>query len=204
MLFRSGKYIVDMGQNMVGLIHVKLKGKKDKPIAMRFAEVLKDNSTELYLDNIRSAQVTNVYTPAADGSFEWEPIFVYHGFRFVEISGLDYEPAAADFTGKVLYDEMATIGKFETSNEMINKLHKNSYWGIRGNYRGMPTDCPQRDERLGWLGDRTTGAHGESFIFNNALLYKKWMVDIEESMNENGSISVVVPQIGRASCRERV
>ena len=190
----GGKYIIDMGQNMVGLIHVKLKGKKDKPITMRFAEVLKDNDTELYLDNIRSAQVTNVYTPAADGSFEWEPIFVYHGFQFVEISGLDYEPAAADFTGKVIYDEMATIGKFETSNEMINKLHKNSYWGIRGNYRGMPTDCPQRDERLGWLGDRTTGAHGESFIFNNALLYKKWMVDIEESMNENGSISVVVPR----------
>lgn len=164
----DGRYIVDMGQNMVGIQQVKLRGKKDKPITMRFAEVLKDNGTELYLDNLRSALVTDIYTPAADGEFVWEPLFVYHGFRFMEISGLDYEPAADDFTGKVVYDEMATNGTFETSEELINRLHKNAYWGIRGNYRGMPTDCPQRDERLGWLGDRTTGAYGESFIFGNA------------------------------------
>ena len=175
----DGRYIVDMGQNMVGIQQVKLRGKKDKPITMRFAEVLKDNGTELYLDNLRSALVTDIYTPAADGEFVWEPLFVYHGFRFMEISGLDYEPAADDFTGKVVYDEMATNGTFETSEELINRLHKNAYWGIRGNYRGMPTDCPQRDERLGWLGDRTTGAYGESFIFGNALMYKKWLVDIE-------------------------
>lgn len=180
----DGRYIVDMGQNMVGIQQVKLRGKKDKPITMRFAEVLKDNGTELYLDNLRSALVTDIYTPAADGEFVWEPLFVYHGFRFMEISGLDYEPAADDFIGKVVYDEMATNGTFETSEELINRLHKNAYWGIRGNYRGMPTDCPQRDERLGWLGDRTTGAYGESFIFGNALMYKKWLVDIEESMNE--------------------
>lgn len=190
----DGRYIVDMGQNMVGIQQVKLRGKKDKPITMRFAEVLKDNGTELYLDNLRSALVTDIYTPAADGEFVWEPLFVYHGFRFMEISGLDYEPVADDFTGKVVYDEMATNGTFETSEELINRLHKNAYWGIRGNYRGMPTDCPQRDERLGWLGDRTTGAYGESFIFGNALMYKKWLVDIEESMNENGSISVVSPR----------
>lgn len=180
----DGRYIVDMGQNMVGIQQVKLRGKTDKPITMRFAEVLKDNGTELYLDNLRSALVTDIYTPAADGEFVWEPLFVYHGFRFMEISGLDYEPAADDFIGKVVYDEMATNGTFETSEELINRIHKNAYWGIRGNYRGMPTDCPQRDERLGWLGDRTTGAYGESFIFGNALMYKKWLVDIEESMNE--------------------
>ena len=189
----DGRYIVDMGQNMVGIQQVKLRGKKDKPITMRFAEVLKDNGTELYLDNLRSALVTDIYTPAADGEFVWEPLFVYHGFRFMEISGLDYEPVADDFTGKVVYDEMATNGTFETSEELINRLHKNAYWGIRGNYRGMPTDCPQRDERLGWLGDRTTGAYGESFIFGNALMYKKWLVDIEESMNENGSICGISP-----------
>lgn len=190
----EGRYIVDMGQNMVGLQQVKLYGKKDQPIIMRFAEVLKDNGTELYLDNMRSALVTDVYTPAKDGQFTWEPLFVYHGFRFMEISGLDKEPTVADFVGKVVYDEMSTVGHFETSEDILNNIHKNAYWGIRGNYRGMPTDCPQRDERLGWLGDRTTGAYGESFIFDNALLYKKWLVDIEESMNENGSISVVSPR----------
>lgn len=190
----EGRYIVDMGQNMVGIQQVKLRGKKDCPITMRFAEVLKDNGTELYLDNLRSTLVTDTYTPAVDGEFTWEPLFVYHGFRFMEISGLDYEPVSADFIGKVVYDQMATTGTFETSNTLINQLHKNAYWGIRGNYRGMPTDCPQRDERLGWLGDRTTGAYGESFVLGNALMYKKWLADIEESMNENGSISVVSPR----------
>ena len=190
----GGRYIVDLGQNMVGIMQVRLNGKKDQPITMRFAEVLKDNGTELYLDNIRGAQVTDIYTPANDGKFEWEPLFVYHGFRFAEISGLDEAPTVADFTGKVVYDNMATTGAFETSDKIINKIHENAYWGIRGNYRGMPTDCPQRDERLGWLGDRATGAFGESFIFNNALLYNKWLVDIEESMNEAGSISVVSPR----------
>ncbi|MDR2774521.1 MAG: glycoside hydrolase family 78 protein [Tannerella sp.] len=190
----GGRYIVDMGQNMVGWIQVRLKGKKDTPVTMRFAEVLKPNGTELYVDNLRHALAADVYTPASDGKFTWEPTFIYHGFRFVEISGLDNEPAVTDFTGKVVYDEMATIGTFETSNELINRIHKNAYWGIRGNYRGMPTDCPQRDERLGWLGDRATGAYGESFLFNNALMYNKWLVDIEESMNEAGSISVVSPR----------
>ena len=190
----DGKYIIDMGQNMVGWLQVNLKGKKEQPITMRFAELLKEGDTELYLDNIRGALVTDVYTPAKDGSFVWEPLFVYHGFRFVEISGLDYQPATKDFTGKVVYDNMPTIGTFETSNPLVNQIFKNAYWGIRGNYRGMPTDCPQRDERLGWLGDRATGAHGESFIFRNVLLYKKWMKDIEDSMNENGSISVVSPR----------
>jgi alpha-L-rhamnosidase len=190
----EGRYIVDMGQNMVGLLQVRLNGKKDQPVTLRFAEVLKPDGSELYTDNLRGALVTDVYTPAKDGSFTWEPLFVYHGFRFAEISGVDDEPTVADFTGKVVYDEMATTGSFETSDELINQLYKNAYWGIRGNYRGMPTDCPQRDERLGWLGDRATGAHGESFLFNNALMYNKWLVDIEESMNENGSISVVSPR----------
>lgn len=190
----KGRYIIDMGQNMVGYLNVKLQGKQNQPISMRFAEELEQDGKSLYMDNLRGALVANIYTPASDGMFTWEPQFVYHGFRFAEISGLDSEPAINDLVGKVVYDEMTTIGTFETSNELINKLYSNCYWGIRGNYRGMPTDCPQRDERLGWLGDRTTGAYGESFIFNNALMYKKWLVDIEESMNENGSISVVSPR----------
>ncbi|MDR1601318.1 MAG: glycoside hydrolase family 78 protein [Tannerella sp.] len=190
----DGKYILDMGQNMVGWLQVKLKGAKDRPVILRFAETLKDNGTELYTDNLRSARATDTYMPARDGDFSWEPLFVYHGFRFVEISGLDYQPELTAFTGKVAYDKMATIGRFETSNGLINRIYRNAFWGVRGNYRGMPTDCPQRDERLGWLGDRATGAHGESFVFNNHLMYAKWLKDIEESMNENNSISVVSPK----------
>ena len=144
----DGKYIIDMGQNMVGRLAVSLKGKKDQPVTMKFAELLKEDGS-LYLANLRSANVTDIYTPARDGQFSWEPIFVYHGFRFVEISGLDYKPELSAFTGKVIYDKMKTTGKFETSNPLVNQIYKNAYWGIRGNYRGMPTDCPQRDERHG-------------------------------------------------------
>jgi len=130
---------------------------------LRFAELLNPDST-LYLANIRSAKVTDIYTPAADGPFSWEPSFVYHGFRFVEISGMEEQPQLSHFTGRVFYDRMETTGQFETSNEVINKTFRNAYWGIRGNYRGMPTDCPQRDERQGWLGDRATGCFGEAFV----------------------------------------
>lgn len=190
----DGKFILDMGQNMVGWLKINsLNGKKDQPVTMRFAEILNPDST-LYLANIRSAKVTDIYTPAKDGVFTWEPSFVYHGFRFVEVSGLDEQPELSSFTGKVVYDRMETTGQFETSNSIINQTFKNAYWGIRGNYRGMPTDCPQRDERQGWLGDRATGCFGEAFIFNNALLYGKWTQDIEDSQNPEGSISVVSPR----------
>lgn len=186
------RYIVDMGQNMVGVEQVKFRGRKGVPVKMRFAEVLKDNGTELYLDNLRTAQVTDTYIPDRDGEFAYTPSFVYHGYRFMEVTGAE-GVTAKNIKGHVVYDEMATIGTFETSNALLNQLVKNAYWGIRGNYRGMPTDCPQRDERQGWLGDRTTGAYGESFLLNNNLLYRKWLTDIEESMNEHGSISNASP-----------
>ncbi len=188
----GGKYILDMGQNMVGWLKVHLKGAKGKPISMKFSETLNSDGS-LYLDNLRSAKVMDVYTPAENGEFTWHPSFVYHGFRFVEISGIDYQPSLNDFTGEVFYDKMATTGTFKSSDQLLNQIHKNAYWGVRSNYRGMPTDCPQRDERLGWLGDRTTGAYGEAFLFNNGQLYNKWLQDIEDSMTPEGSISDVSP-----------
>ncbi|MDR1936914.1 MAG: alpha-rhamnosidase, partial [Tannerellaceae bacterium] len=99
----------------------------------------------------------------------------------------------SDFEGRVVYDEMDVTGQFETSDPTINQVYKNAYWGIRGNYRGMPTDCPQRDERMGWLGDRAVGSQGESFIFDNHNLYAKWLDDIEQSQRETGSIPDVAP-----------
>ena len=188
----DGKYVIDMGQNMVGWLAVNLKGKKDQPIKMVFSEMLNEDGS-LRLANMRSALVTDIYTPAKDGVFSWEPSFVYHGFRYIEISGLEEKPTIEDFIGKVVYDWMQTTGYVKTSNALVNQIHSNAFWGIRSNYRGMPTDCPQRDERLGWLGDRTTGAYGEAYIFNNANLYNKWMQDIEDSMSPQGSISDVSP-----------
>lgn len=118
---------------------------------------------------------------------------MYHGFRFVEVSGLDYKPELSAFTGHVIYDEVATTGRFETSHPLVNQIHK-SVLGHPRQLSWKPTDCPQRDERLGWLGDRATGAYGEAFIFNNAQLYNKWLQDIEDSMSPEGS-SQVSPRI---------
>jgi alpha-L-rhamnosidase len=188
----KGKYILDMGQNMVGWLAVHLQGKKNRPIVMRFAENLKSDGN-LYLDNIRGAMVTNVYTPASYWMFNWEPRFTYQGFRFVEITGIDYMPKPSDFTGKVNYDEMENTGSFACSDSTLNQIYKNAWWGIRGNYRSIPTDCPQRDERMGWLGDRATGCFGESFMFGNALLYDKWLQDIHDAQRDGGIIPDVTP-----------
>lgn len=124
-------------------------------------------------------------------------MFVYHGFRFVEISGLREKPDLDDFEGCVMYDEMPTTGSFTTSDEIINAVYHNAYWGIRGNYRSMPTDCPQRDERQGWNGDRTTGTFGESYIFGNQQLYSKWLTDADDSQLESGSLPDVMPPYWR-------
>ena len=185
-------WIVDMGQNMVGWLAVELEGRKDRPVRLRFAETLQDDGN-LYVDNLRGAKATDLYTPAEDGTFSWTPRFTYHGFRYVEIAGAAAKPDLEKLKGEVIYDAMPTTGRFETSDSTINQVYRNAYWGLRGNYRSMPTDCPQRDERLGWLGDRATGAYGEAFIFNNAQLYNKWLQDIEDSMSPEGSISDVSP-----------
>jgi alpha-L-rhamnosidase len=189
---KPGMYILDMGQNMVGWVTMKVKGKAGDKVKLRFAEVLQDDGT-LYLTNIRGALVTDQYTLQGSGTELFEPSFTYHGFRFVEITGYPGTPTINDFEGRVVYDEMELTGQFETSDKTINQIYKNAYWGIRGNYRGMPTDCPQRDERMGWLGDRAVGSHGESFIFNNNNLYAKWLDDIAQAQREDGSIPDVAP-----------
>ncbi len=188
----EGKYIIDMGQNMVGWLAMKVKGSAGDVVKLRFAEMLKEDGS-LFMDNLRGAKVTDLYTLKGNKEEFWEPSFVFHGFRYVEVSGYPNEPTLSDFEGKVVYDEMETAGSFETSNKTLNQIYTNSFWGIRGNYRGMPTDCPQRDERMGWLGDRSAGSHGESFIFNNHKLYAKWLQDIEDSQRSDGALPDVAP-----------
>lgn len=188
----GGRYVVDMGQNMVGWLRVKLLGSEGDTLRLRFAETVKDNG-EIYTANLRSALATDTYIHNGKPSV-WEPRFIYHGFRFVEVSGFNRKPSLDDIEGQVVYDQMATTGTFKSSNSMLNKIYNNAFWGIRGNYRGMPTDCPQRDERLGWLGDRSMGAQGECFVFDNHLLYSKWLRDIEETMRPDSMISDVAPR----------
>lgn len=188
----EGKYILDMGQNMAGWLKIKVRGKRGDKVTLKFAESLQPDG-ELYRENLRDAKATDVYILKGTGEETWNPAFVFHGFRYVEITGYPGTPSINDFVGEVVYDDMKTIGSFETSNKTINQIYYNAYWGIRSNYKGMPIDCPQRNERQPWLGDRATGAYGESFIFDNQKLYAKWLDDIKESQTAEGSIPDVAP-----------
>jgi alpha-L-rhamnosidase len=189
---KSGVYIMDMGQNIAGWLKIQVVGKKGQKIQLRFAESLNPDGS-IYVENLRSAKATDLYILKGQGSEVWEPRFVYHGFRYVEITGWPGEPKPENFEGEVVSDVMATTGYFNCSDAMINAIYKNAWWSIAGNYKGMPVDCPQRDERQPWLGDRTVGALGESFIFDNQRLYAKWLDDIQQAMSQEGQISDVSP-----------
>jgi alpha-L-rhamnosidase len=191
-VLKPDDYIFDVGQNMVGWVRLHIPhGRKGDTVTLRFAERLKDNGS-LYTDNLRSAEATDHYIMKS-GAQTWEPGFTYHGFRYVEITGYPGKPSLDAIQGRVVYDDLPIIGHFETSNAVINQIYHNAFWGIRGNYRGMPTDCPQRDERMGWLGDRAVGSYGESFIFDNNTLYAKWLQDIQDAQLPDGSIPDVAP-----------
>lgn len=191
---QDGRFIIDMGQNMVGQLRVRLSGKKDVPIVIRHAEMLQPNNPDqLFVANLRSAKCTDTYIPASNGTFTYQPQLTYQGFRYVEISGVESLPKSADITGCIIYDEMADQGSFWCDNELLNKIHHNAYWGIIGNYHGMPTDCPQRDERMGWLGDHTMGCYGENLLVDNGALYYKWLQDVVDTQDEDGLIADVAP-----------
>ena len=187
-----GKYIFDMGQNMVGWVRLKVAGERGRRVKLRFAEALQENG-ELYMENIRGAQVTDIYTCRGGETETWEPRFTYHGFRYVELTGYPGTPDLSTITGRVVHDDVTPTGSFECNLDMVNRIARNAVWGIRGNYRSFPTDCPQRDERQAWLGDRATGSRGESYIFDISRLYAKWMTDIGDAQLESGSISDVSP-----------
>jgi alpha-L-rhamnosidase len=189
---KAGVHIMDMGQNMVGWVSMHVKGNRGDKVKLRFAESLQPNG-ELFVANLRDAKVTDIYTLKGSGDENWQPSFVYHGFRYVEITGYPGTPSVQDFDGKVIYDDLPTIGTFETSSETINTIYKNAWWSIAGNYKGMPLDCPQRNERMPWLGDRAIGSLGESFMFNNEKLYAKWLDDIEQAQTAEGAIPDVAP-----------
>jgi alpha-L-rhamnosidase len=159
---------------------------------LRHAETLQPNG-ELYVDNLRSARATDVYTLKGGGPEVWEPRFTYHGFRYVEMRGFPGVPTAAALEGRVVHDAMEKIADFSSSNALLNQIHQNIYWGVRGNYRSIPTDCPQRDERQGWLGDRSVVSRSESYLFDVAAFYTKWEEDLVDSQRPNGSIPDVAP-----------
>jgi len=190
---KPGVYIWDMGQNMVGWCRLSVTGPAGTRIVLRHAETLNADG-RLYVDNLRSATATDTYVLKGTNSGEiWEPRFTYHGFRFVEVAGYPGQPVLSALEGRVVHDAMDKTADFASSSSLLNQLHKNIYWGVRGNYRSIPTDCPQRDERQGWMGDRSVVSWGESYLFDIAAFYSKWTQDIEDAQRPSGSVPDVVP-----------
>ena len=171
---KPGVYVYDMGQNMVGWCRLRASGPSGSQIRLRFAETLRPDGM-LYTTNLRGARTTDYYVLNGQGVETWEPRFTYHGFRFVEMTGFPGNPTLDTLAGRVVNDDVPTAGTFNCSNPLLNQIHQNIMWGVRGNYSSMPTDCPQRDERQGWLGDRAGECKGESYLFNIAALYSKWL-----------------------------
>jgi alpha-L-rhamnosidase len=188
---KPGVWIVDMGQNMVGWCRVKVSGPRGTQVSLRHAETLKPDGT-LYLDNIRSAKVTDTYTLKGKGTEVYEPRFTYHGFRFAEVTGFPGNPSSA-LEGRVVRDDVETAGEFTCSNPLLNRVYHNIIWGVSGNYRSISTDCPQRDERQGWLGDRSAECRGEAYMFDTAALYAKWLQDMADAQKTTGSVPDVCP-----------
>jgi alpha-L-rhamnosidase len=186
--------IVNVGQNIAGWLKVRVRGKEGDTIRIVYAEKLNADGT-LYRDNFRNARSTDIYVCNGDEGQDgrwWRPTFVYHGFKYAEVIGLK-DATKDDFVAEVVADDMRTTGQFECSDTILNKVMKNAWWGVLDNYKGMPVDCPQRDERQPWLGDRTMGSLGESFLFDNERLYTKWMRDICEAQRTDGCIPDVAP-----------
>lgn len=187
------RYILDIGQNLAGWVRFRIKGQAGDSIRLRFAERLQEDG-EIFTKNLRDARSTDVYIVSGrePQNATWAPRFVYHGFRYVEISGYP-DAKVEDFTAEVVEDEMEHTGSFTCSNETLNQVVRNAFWGIRSNYKGMPVDCPQRNERQPWLGDHAMGCWGESMFFGNHAMYTKWTRDIREAQREDGCIPDVVP-----------
>ena len=180
--------IYDFHQNIAGWVAFVPTGREGDTIRVKYAEKLNADGT-LYLENFRDAKSEDIYvcgkTPRVE---EWHAIFSYHGFRYAQITG-----PVKSVHAYTVSDDIQELGHFECSDTVLNKVMHNAWWGIYSNYKGMPVDCPQRNERQPWLGDRTMGSLGESFLFNNERLYTKWMRDICESQREDGVFSDVAP-----------
>ena len=188
----AGQYIFDMGQNMVGWCRLTVSGPRDTQVRLIHAERLWHNGG-LYVANLRSAQATDVYILKGSGKEVYEPRFTYHGFRYVEVGGFPGKPDLTSLEGREVHDAVEQHADFASSNPLLNQIYKNVVWGTKDNYRSMPTDCPQRDERQGWLGDRSAESRGEPYMFDVGALYAKWVDDMADSQDEKGRVSDVSP-----------
>ncbi|MFF2327154.1 MULTISPECIES: family 78 glycoside hydrolase catalytic domain [unclassified Streptomyces] len=189
----DGRYLLDFGQNLVGRLAVTADGPRGTTVTLRHAEVLQDG--ELATRPLRGAASTDVLTLAGNGPLTWEPRFTLHGFRYAEVSGWHGELTTEHVTARVYHTDMLRTGWFECSNDMINRLHENVVWSMRGNFVDLPTDCPQRDERLGWTGDLQVFAPTASFLYDCAGMLDSWLADVAAEQLPDGTVPWYVPVI---------
>ena len=189
-----GTYLYDLGQNMVGWARLRVKGPAGTAVQLRFGEILNPDGT-LYTTNLRSARATDTYILNGHGVETWEPHFTFHGFRYIEVTGYPGRPRPDAVTGCVVGSDMPPTGKFVCSQPMVNKLQRNIVWGQRGNFLSVPTDCPQRDERLGWMGDAQIFARTATYNRDVAAFYEKWMDDVDDAQSPQGGFSDVSPRL---------
>jgi alpha-L-rhamnosidase len=193
----SGRQFLDFGQNLVGRLRIRLRGERGTVVTLRTAEVLQDG--EIFTRSLRTAASTDTYTLAGGETEEWEPRFTFHGFRYVEVTGwpgdLEAAAAAGDVVARVYHTDMRRTGWFECSDELLNRLHENIVWSMRGNFLDIPTDCPQRDERAGWTADIQVFAPTASYLYDCGGMLTSWLADVAAEQLPDGTVPWYVPVI---------
>ena len=190
----KGEKVIDFGQNLVGWVQVNIKGNKGDSIKISHAEVL-DKEGNFYTTNLRVARQQNIYVLKGGKQEIFEPHFTFQGFRYIRLEGSTENLQPENFTAVALYSDMKPTGSFASSNALINQLQHNIQWGQKGNFLDVPTDCPQRDERLGWTGDAQVFARTASFNMNVKNFFSKWLKDVAVEQRADGAIYYVVPNV---------
>jgi alpha-L-rhamnosidase len=189
----SGARILDFGQNLVGRLRIRVTGSAGDTVTLRHAEVLENG--ELGVRPLRAAEATDTFTLAGSGVEEWAATTTFHGFRYAEISGWPGEFDPADVTAEVIGSDMRRTGWFDCSDPMVSRLHENVVWGMRGNFLYLPTDCPQRDERLGWTGDIQVFSPTASYLYDCDGFLASWLVDLGLEQRAGGGVPFIVPDV---------
>jgi alpha-L-rhamnosidase len=191
-----GCYTFDLGQNMVGWAQLNISGSVGDRITVRYGEMLNPDGT-IYTANLRGATATDFYIFATNGTVSFQPRFTFHGFRYVELRGLTVAPTLSSVTGIVVHSDLTRTGTFACSSPLVNQLYSNIIWGQKGNYLEVPSDCPQRDERMGWTGDTEFFVPTAAYNFDVQSFFRRHMVTFcEDAQQPNGSYAVVVPDLG--------
>lgn len=190
----KGTLVADFGQNLVGWVRLQGEASAGTAVTIRHAEVM-DKFGEFYTENLRAADATLKYTFKGEGKEMYEPHFTFMGFRYIAVEGFPGELKPENVTAVVIHSDMEPTGTFECSNPLINQLQHNIIWGQKGNFLDVPTDCPQRDERLGWTGDAQAFCRTAAFNMDVSAFFTKWLKDLSADQRENGSVPFVIPDV---------